>query len=66
MDLINEEDLLVLHVGDDRREVAFDLQQWSGGLLKIHSEFVGNDVGERGLPQTRGPVEQHVIHGLAT
>ena len=57
--------LLVLQVRDDRRQIALDLQRRRGGLLKMHAELVGDDVGQRRLAQPRRPVEQHVVHRLA-
>ena len=65
MNFIDEQHLLVLHVGDNRRQVALDLQKRRRGRLKMYPEFVGNNVGQRGLAQAGRPVEQHVVHGLA-
>ena len=65
VNLIDEQDLLLLHVGDDRRQIALDLQQRRRRRLEVHAQFVGNNVGQRSLPQPRRPIQQHVIHGLA-
>ncbi len=66
MNLINEENLLVLQVSDDGRQIAFDLQERCCRRLEVCAKLVSNDVGQRGLAQTRWPVQQHVIHGFAT
>src|SRR5208337_5273236 len=66
MHLINEEHLTVAEIGEDRGQVAFDLQRRAGGLLKGSSEFVGDDVGQRRLAQARRAVEQYVVQGFAS
>ena len=62
---VDEQYLLVAEVGEDRRQVALDLQRRARGLLKRHAQLVGDDVGQRRLAQSRRPVEQHVIERLA-
>ena len=65
MHLVDEKHLLVAEVGQDRREVALDLQGRPGSLLEGYGQFVGDDGGERGLAEPRRPVEQDVIQGFA-
>ena len=65
MHFVNEQDLLVAHIGQDGGEVALDLQGRPGSLLKRHCQFVGDDGGESGLAQPGRTVQQHVIQSLA-
>ena len=65
MNLIDEQDLLILHVGDDCRQIALDLQQGRRGRLKMRAQFVGDNVGQRSLSQPRRPIQQYMVHGLA-
>ena len=65
MHFVDEQHLLVAQVGEDGREVAFDLQRRSRGLLKCRAHFVGDYVGQRRLAQSRWPVKQHVVQRLA-
>ena len=65
MDLVNEQHLLVLHVSDDRGQVAFNLQERRRRGLKVHAQFIGDNVRQRGLAQARRPVEKHVVHRLS-
>ena len=65
MDFVDEQHLLVAQVGEDRGQVALDLQRRPGGLLEGSAQFVGDDVGQRGLAQPRRSVEQHVVERLA-
>ena len=45
VDFVDEKHLAVAQVGEDRGQVAFDLQGGAGSLLEGGAEFVGDDVG---------------------
>ena len=61
----DKEDLLVLKIGNDRGQVALDLQQGSGGGLEVNSQLISDDIGQSGLTQAGGTIEQNVVHGFA-
>src|SRR6266478_3551462 len=65
VDFVDEENLAVAKIGEDRGEVALDLQCGAGGLLEGGTEFVGDDVGERCLAEAGRSIEQDVIKCLA-
>ena len=56
---------LVAKVGEDRGQVALDLQRRAGCLLEGDSQFVGDDVGQRRLAKARRTVEQHMVERFA-
>ena len=66
MDLVDEQHIARLEVGQDRGEVALALEHRAGGLAQAHAEFGGEDVGERGLTEAGRPEDEHVIERLAT
>ncbi len=51
VDFVDEQHLFIAQVGQNGRQVALDLQCRPGSLLERHSEFVGDDGGQRGLAQ---------------
>ena len=55
----------VAQVGEDRGQVALDLQRWPAGLLKGTLQFVGDDVGQRRFAQPGRAVEQNMVERLA-
>src|SRR5208282_5072751 len=65
MHFINEKHLPVAEIGEDRGQVALDLQRGAGGLLKSRAKFVGDDVCQRSLAEPGRSVEQDVIKRLA-
>ena len=65
MDLIDEQHVARLEVGEQRREVARPLQHGSRGLAQVDLELVRDDVRERGLAEPRRPEDEHVIERLA-
>ena len=65
VDLVDEEDVALVQVGQDGRQVAGPLDGRPGGDLDAHAHLVGDDVGQRGLAQARRAVEQDVIQRLA-
>ena len=65
VDLVHEEDVALLEVGEDRREVAGTLDGRAGGGVHLRAHLVGDDARERGLAQARGAREDHVVERLA-
>jgi hypothetical protein len=66
VDLVDEQHVAWLQVGQNRREVAGALDHRAGGGAKAHAEFAGHDLRQRGFAEAGRPVQQHVIHRLAT
>ena len=64
MDLVDEQDVLRLQVGKDCRLVAGAGYHGTGGGAEAHAEFLGDDLRQRRLAQSRRPMEQHVIQCL--
>ena len=65
MDFVDEQHVVGLKTGQDRRNVAGPLDGRPGGDLDGRTHLVGDDVGQGGLAQARRPVDDHVIQGLA-
>src|SRR5205085_718262 len=65
VDLVEEQHLPALNVGEDGGEVALDRERRAGCLLKLYPQLVGDDAGQRGLAQSRRAIEQHVVQRLA-
>ena len=65
MDLVDEQHVVRLQVGQQRREVAGALDHRPGGLAQVHAELVRDDVRERGLAEARRAEDQHVVERLA-
>ena len=65
MDLVDEEDIPRLQVGQNGGEIARPLQHRARGLAQVHAELARDDVRERGLAQARRPEEQHVVERFA-
>ena len=61
MNLINEQNIVRLEIGEDRCEVARFFEYRARGLTQVHTHFVGNDVRQCCLAQARWPEDQHVI-----
>ena len=64
MDLIDEQHVARLQIGQDRRQVAGPLQHRTGGLAQVDAQLGGDDVRQRGLAQARRTEDQHVIERL--
>ena len=59
--LVDEKDIIGLQRGKDTRQVPRLVQNRSAGQLEPHSQFVGNDVREGRLTQSRRPVQQRMV-----
>ena len=64
MDLINEEHVALLQIGQQGGKVAGLLNGRAAGDADLHPHLVGDDARQRGLAQARGAIEQDVIHRL--
>jgi hypothetical protein len=65
VNLVDEQHVARLEIGQQRREVARALEHRPRGLAQVHLQLVGDDVRERGLAEARRPEDQHVIERLA-
>src|SRR6202000_2299944 len=65
MNLIDEQHITRLQVGENRGDIGRALQHRAGGLAQAHSQLAGEDVGQGGFSQTRRSEDQHVIERLA-
>ncbi|OIQ64408.1 hypothetical protein GALL_540420 [mine drainage metagenome] len=65
VDLVNEEELPCLQVGEDGRQVTLLLQRRRLDHLAGGAHLVGQHVGQGGLAEAGRAEEQHVIEHLA-
>jgi hypothetical protein len=65
VDLVDEQHVVGLEVGEQRGQVAGALQHRAGGLAQVDAHLGGDDVGQGGLAQARRAEQQHVVEGLA-
>jgi hypothetical protein len=65
MDLVDEEDVVLLQVGEDGGQVLGLFQHRPRGRAQVDAELVGDDVAERGLAQPGRAEQQHVVHRFA-
>jgi hypothetical protein len=65
MDLVDEQHVAGLQVGQQRGQVAGLLQHRAGGLAQVDLHLVGDDVRQRGLAEPRRAEDQGVVQRLA-
>ena len=65
VDLVDEEDVVGLEAGEDGGEVAGALDGGAGGDADVDAHLVADDVGEGGLAEAGGAVEEDVLEGFA-
>jgi len=61
VDLVDEQHVVVGHVGEQAGQHALVLHRRTGGLMHSHAHFVGHDVGQGGLAQSGGAVKEQVV-----
>ena len=64
MNFVNEQDVVFFQVGQQRGQVLGLFQHRATGLPQINTEFVRNDVGQRGLAQAGWAKQQHMVQCL--
>ena len=65
MDLVDEQHVAGLQIGQQRREIAGARDHRAGGGAEADAELAGDDLGQRRLAEARRPEEQHMVEGLA-
>ena len=65
VDLVDEEHVAILEIGEERGEVAGLGDHRAGGRAEIDAELARHDLRERGLAQPGRPGEQHMVERLA-
>ena len=65
MDLVDEKDVAEFEIGENRGQVAFELNQRPGCGAEMRAHFVGDDGSQRRLAETRRTIKQNVIERLA-
>ena len=64
MDLVDEKDVVLLEVREDRRQVAGALHGRAGSDAHGDAHLRGDDVGQRRLAEAGRTVKQDVVEGL--
>ena len=64
VNLVDEQDGGGLEVGQNRGQVAGALERGTGSAAQTRPHLLSQDVGDRGLAETRWAVDQHVIERL--
>ena len=65
VDLVDEQHVVRLEVGQHRGQVAGPLEHRTRGLAQVDAQLVGDDVRQRGLAQAGRAEDQHVVERLA-
>src|SRR4030095_16818148 len=66
VDLIDEEYVLVLEIGQQCRQIARTHKHRARSRAKADAKLARDDLGKRGLAETGRPGEQHMVERLAT
>src|SRR5262249_25538389 len=61
MDLVDEQDVTLFQVGEERCEIAGLGDHRPRGAAEIHTELARDDLRQRGFAEARRADEQHVI-----
>ena len=64
MDLVDEQHVALIELGDQRGELALVLDGRARGEHQIDAELLGQDVRQRGLAEAGRTAEEHVIERL--
>ena len=64
MDLVDEEHIALVELGEDADEVGAFRQGRAVGDVDLGANFIGDDVSECGLSKSRRAVQQRVIDRL--
>ena len=64
MDFVDEQNIALFEIGQQRRKVAGFRNHGPGGGAKADAELARHDLRQRGLAEAGGTDEQHVVERL--
>ncbi len=64
MDFVDEENVVLLQIGQQRGQIFWLFEHRARGLAQVHAQLVGNDVAQSGFAQTGRTEQQHVVQRL--
>jgi hypothetical protein len=65
MDLVDEQNIARLQIGQQRSEVTATLDDRARSGAESHPHFAGDNLRERRFAKTGWPGKQHMVEGLA-
>ncbi len=65
MDLVDEQHVARLQIGQQRRQIAGARDHRAGGRAEADAELARDDLRQRRLAEARRPEEQHMVERLA-
>ena len=65
VDFVDEQHVVRFEIGQDRGQVAGAFQHRAGSLAQVDAHLGGDDVGQRGLAQSRRAEQQHMVERFA-
>ena len=65
VDLVDEQHVARLEVGEDRGEIPGALDHRAGGGAEADAKLAGDDLGQRGLAEAGGAMKKHMVKGFA-
>src|SRR5262249_52745460 len=65
MDLVDEQNVVLLEVAEQRREISRALEHWAAGLPQPDAHFMRDDVRQRGLAEPWWTEQQQMIERFA-
>ena len=64
MDLVHEENVVLLEVGEQCRQISRLFNGRAGGDAHVHSHLICDNTGQCGFTQSRGSVEKNMVKWL--
>ena len=64
MNLVHKKNIVLVEVGQQRRQIPRLLNRRPGGNPHIDPHLIGNNARQRSLPQPRRAMEQHMVQRL--
>ena len=61
VDLIHEQNIILVEIGQQRRQITRFFNGRAGGDANIDAHFGGNNTRQRSLAQSRRAMQQHMI-----
>ena len=65
MNFVDEQYIVGFEIGQQSRKIARLGNHRAAGGAKAHAEFLGDDLRQRGLAQSRRTEEEHMVHRFA-
>src|SRR3990172_13416352 len=66
VNLVDKQNVMLMKIGENRRQIAGAFNNGTGGNFYIHPKLARHDISQCRFSETRRPIEKYVVQSLVS